>query len=60
MCPQGLLGQNERPHEMLMQLLASPGNEAVAAQCALGLALPEEGLPATVAAELRQLKLQER
>ncbi|XP_039076689.1 exonuclease mut-7 homolog isoform X2 [Hyaena hyaena] len=57
---QGLLGQNERPQEMLLQLLASPGNEAVAAQCALGLALPEEGLPATVAAELRQLKLQER
>uniref|UniRef100_A0A673V7Z1 Exonuclease 3'-5' domain containing 3 n=1 Tax=Suricata suricatta TaxID=37032 RepID=A0A673V7Z1_SURSU len=57
---QGLLGQHERPQEMLLQLLASPGNEATAAQCALGLALPEEGLPARVVAEVRRLKLQER
>lgn len=58
--PQGLVGREEWPQEMVVQLLASPGNEAVAAQCALGLSVPEEQLPATVAAELRRLELQER
>ncbi|XP_045326044.1 exonuclease mut-7 homolog isoform X2 [Leopardus geoffroyi] len=57
---QGLVGREERPREMVLQLLASPDNEAVAAQCALGLSVPEEQLPATVAAELRRLQLQER
>ncbi|XP_042819500.1 exonuclease mut-7 homolog isoform X1 [Panthera tigris] len=57
---QGLVGREEWPQEMVVQLLASPGNEAVAAQCALGLSVPEEQLPATVAAELRRLELQER
>ncbi|XP_053060270.1 exonuclease mut-7 homolog isoform X1 [Acinonyx jubatus] len=57
---QGLVGREERPQEMVVRLLASPGNEAVAAQCALGLSVPEEQLPATVAAELRRLELQER
>lgn len=59
-CPQGLVGREEWPQEMVVRLLASPGNEAVAAQCALGLSVPEEQLPATVAAELRRLELQER
>ncbi|XP_040316201.1 exonuclease mut-7 homolog isoform X3 [Herpailurus yagouaroundi] len=57
---QGLVGREEWPQEMVVRLLASPGNEAVAAQCALGLSVPEEQLPATVAAELRRLELQER
>ncbi|XP_047686546.1 exonuclease mut-7 homolog isoform X5 [Prionailurus viverrinus] len=57
---QGLVGREEWPQEAVVQLLASPGNEAVAAQCALGLSVPEEQLPATVAAELRRLELQER
>lgn len=59
-CPQGLVGQDEWLREELLRLLASSDNEAMAARCALDLSLPEERLPAAVAAELRQLKLQER
>uniref|UniRef100_G1MD20 Exonuclease 3'-5' domain containing 3 n=1 Tax=Ailuropoda melanoleuca TaxID=9646 RepID=G1MD20_AILME len=57
---QGLVGEDEWLREELLRLLASSDNEAMAARCALDLSLPEERLPAAVAAELRQLKLQER
>ncbi|XP_028353161.1 exonuclease mut-7 homolog [Physeter macrocephalus] len=57
---QGLVGQDQWLQEQLLQLLASHDDAAVVAQCALDLLLPEERLPASVAAELRQLRIQER
>ncbi|XP_065784065.1 exonuclease mut-7 homolog isoform X5 [Muntiacus reevesi] len=57
---QGLVGQDEWLQEQLLQLLASQDDVAMAAQCALDLSLPEERLPATVVAEMSQLRLQER
>lgn len=41
-------------------MLASQEDVAAVAQCALDLSLPEERLPATVVAEMSQLRLQER
>ena len=58
--PQGLVGQDQGLQEQLLQLLASHDDAALVAQCALDLLLPEERLPASVAAELRQLRIQER
>ncbi|KAB0364005.1 hypothetical protein FD754_008161, partial [Muntiacus muntjak] len=58
--PQGLVGQDEWLQEQLLQLLASQDDVAMVAQCALDLSLPEERLPATVVAEMSQLRLQER
>ncbi|XP_070312622.1 exonuclease mut-7 homolog isoform X8 [Odocoileus virginianus] len=57
---QGLVGQDEWLREQLLQLLASQDDVATVAQCALDLLLPEERLPATVVAEMSQLRLQER
>ncbi|XP_067598613.1 exonuclease mut-7 homolog isoform X7 [Pseudorca crassidens] len=57
---QGLVGQDQWLQEQLLQLLTSHDNTALVAQCALDLLLPEERLPASVAAELRQLRIQER
>ncbi|XP_061055526.1 exonuclease mut-7 homolog isoform X12 [Eubalaena glacialis] len=57
---QGLVGQDQGLQEQLLQLLASHDDAALVAQCALDLLLPEERLPASVAAELRQLRIQER
>uniref|UniRef100_A0A8C6DGV6 Exonuclease 3'-5' domain containing 3 n=1 Tax=Moschus moschiferus TaxID=68415 RepID=A0A8C6DGV6_MOSMO len=57
---QGLVGQDEWLQEQLLQLLASQDDVAMVAQCALDLSLPEERLPATVVAEMSQLRLQER
>ncbi|XP_059782120.1 exonuclease mut-7 homolog isoform X1 [Balaenoptera ricei] len=57
---QGLVGQDQGLQEQLLQLLASHNDAALVAQCALDLLLPEERLPASVAAELRQLRIQER
>ncbi|XP_044782513.1 exonuclease mut-7 homolog isoform X6 [Bubalus bubalis] len=57
---QGLLGQDERLQEQLLQLLASQEDVAMVAQCALDLSLPAERLPATVVAEMSQLMLQEK
>uniref|UniRef100_A0A8C9BL32 Exonuclease 3'-5' domain containing 3 n=1 Tax=Phocoena sinus TaxID=42100 RepID=A0A8C9BL32_PHOSS len=57
---QGLVGQDQWLQEQLLQLLASHDDAALVAQCALDLLLPEERLPASVAAELRQLRIQER
>ncbi|XP_022433763.1 exonuclease mut-7 homolog isoform X3 [Delphinapterus leucas] len=57
---QGLAGQDQWLQEQLLQLLASHDDAALVAQCALDLLLPEERLPASVAAELRQLRIQER
>ncbi|TEA29740.1 hypothetical protein DBR06_SOUSAS510354, partial [Sousa chinensis] len=57
---QGLVGQDQWLQEQLLQLLTSHDNTALVAQCALDLVLPEERLPASVAAELRQLRIQER
>ncbi|XP_055257236.1 exonuclease mut-7 homolog isoform X3 [Moschus berezovskii] len=57
---QGLVGQDEWLQEQLLQLLASQDDVAMVAQCALDLSLPEEQLPATVVAEMSQLRLQER
>ncbi|KAM9721108.1 exonuclease mut-7 homolog isoform 4-T7 [Dama dama] len=56
---QGLVAQDEWLQEQLLQLLASQDDVAMAAQCALDLSLPEERLPATVVAEMSQLRLQE-
>lgn len=58
--PQDLVGQNEWLQEQLLKLLTSHSDTATAAQCALDLSLPEARLPATVAAELSRLRLQER
>lgn len=58
--PQALVGQDEQLQDELRWWLASPDNQAVAAQCALDLSLPETQLPASVATELRRLKLQGR
>lgn len=58
--PQGLVGQDECLQEQLLQLLASLEDVAMVAQCALDLSLPVERLPATVVAEMSQLRLQER
>ncbi|TKC51670.1 hypothetical protein EI555_013240, partial [Monodon monoceros] len=58
--PQSLAGQDQWLQEQLLQLLASHDDAALVAQCALDLLLPEERLPASVAAELRQLRIQER
>lgn len=58
--PQALVGQDERLQDEQRQWLASPDNQAVAAQCALDLSLPEAQLPASVATELRRLELQGR
>ncbi|XP_029057370.1 exonuclease mut-7 homolog isoform X2 [Monodon monoceros] len=57
---QSLAGQDQWLQEQLLQLLASHDDAALVAQCALDLLLPEERLPASVAAELRQLRIQER
>nr|XP_037842982.1 exonuclease mut-7 homolog isoform X4 [Chlorocebus sabaeus] len=57
---QGLVGQNPWLQEQLSQLLVSHGDPVTAARCAMGLSLPEERLPAAVAVELRQLRLQGR
>nr|XP_025117905.1 exonuclease mut-7 homolog isoform X7 [Bubalus bubalis] len=57
---QGLLGQDERLQDQLLQLLASQEDVAMVAQCALDLSLPAERLPATVVAEMSQLMLQEK
>lgn len=57
---QALVGQDEQLQDELRWWLASPDNQAVAAQCALDLSLPETQLPASVATELRRLKLQGR
>lgn len=57
---QGLVGQDECLQEQLLQLLASLEDVAMVAQCALDLSLPVERLPATVVAEMSQLRLQER
>ncbi|KAM8803462.1 LOW QUALITY PROTEIN: exonuclease mut-7 homolog [Rhynchonycteris naso] len=57
---RGLLGPNEWLQEQLLRLLASHGDVATVAQCALDLLLPEERLPASVAVELGRLRLQER
>nr|XP_030694027.1 exonuclease mut-7 homolog isoform X17 [Globicephala melas] len=57
---EGLVGQDQWLQEQLLQLLTSHDNTALVAQCALDLLLPEERLPASVAAELRQLRIQER
>ncbi|XP_070106547.1 exonuclease mut-7 homolog isoform X1 [Equus caballus] len=57
---QDLVGQNEWLQEQLLKLLTSHSDTATAAQCALDLSLPEARLPATVAAELSRLRLQER
>ncbi|XP_040081584.1 exonuclease mut-7 homolog [Oryx dammah] len=57
---QGLVGQDECLQQKLLQLLASQEDVAAVAQCALDLSLPEEQLPATVVAEMSQLRLQER
>ncbi|XP_057577092.1 exonuclease mut-7 homolog isoform X1 [Hippopotamus amphibius kiboko] len=57
---QGLVGQDAWLQEQLLQLLASQDDVAMVAQCALDLSLPQERLPATVAAELDRLRLQER
>ncbi|XP_059957728.1 exonuclease mut-7 homolog isoform X2 [Mesoplodon densirostris] len=57
---QGLVGQDQWLQEQLLQLLASHDDAALVAQCALDLLLPEERFPASVAAELRQLRIQER
>ncbi|XP_036710633.1 exonuclease mut-7 homolog isoform X5 [Balaenoptera musculus] len=54
---QGLVGQDQGLQE---QLLASHDDAAPAAPPALGLLLPEQRLPASVAAELRQLRVPER
>lgn len=54
------MGPSEWLQEQLLQLLASHSNVATFARCALDLSLPEERLPATVAAELSRLRLQER
>ncbi|XP_070374389.1 exonuclease mut-7 homolog isoform X6 [Equus asinus] len=56
---QDLVGQNEWLQEQLLKLLTSHSDTATAAQCALDLSLPEARLPATVAAELSRLRLQE-
>lgn len=58
--PQGLVGQDEGLQGQLLRLLASQEDVAAVAQCALDLSLPEERLPATVVAEMSQLRLQER
>ncbi|XP_073076830.1 exonuclease mut-7 homolog isoform X3 [Manis javanica] len=58
-CVQGLVGQSPWLQEQLLQLLASHGDTATATHCALDLFLPEGRLPATVAAELSCLRLQE-
>ena len=58
--PQGLVGQDECLQEQLLQLLASLEDVAMVVQCALDLSLPVERLPATVVAEMSQLRLQER
>ena len=58
--PQGLVGQDERLQDQLLQLLASQEDVAMVAQCALDLSLPAERLPATVVAEMSQLMLQEK
>ncbi|XP_066222671.1 exonuclease mut-7 homolog isoform X2 [Saccopteryx leptura] len=57
---RGLLGPSEWLQGQLLQLLASHGDAATVAQCARDLLLPEERLPASVAAELGRLRLQER
>ncbi|XDA73375.1 hypothetical protein R6Z07M_003585 [Ovis aries] len=57
---QGLVGQDECLQGQLLRLLASQEDVAAVAQCALDLSLPEERLPATVVAEMSQLRLQER
>lgn len=56
-CPQGLAGPSPWLQE---QLLASQGDVALAARCARDLSLPEDQLPASVATELRRLRLQDR
>ncbi|XP_007945268.1 exonuclease mut-7 homolog [Orycteropus afer afer] len=57
---QGLVGQNEWLQDQLLQLLTSHGDAAMAARCVRDLSLPEGRLPASVAAELTTLRLQER
>ncbi|KAI4547656.1 hypothetical protein MG293_004211 [Ovis ammon polii] len=57
---EGLVGQDECLQGQLLRLLASQEDVAAVAQCALDLSLPEERLPATVVAEMSQLRLQER
>ncbi|XP_057355268.1 exonuclease mut-7 homolog isoform X2 [Manis pentadactyla] len=58
-CVQGLVGQSPWLQEQLVQLLASHGDMATAVHCAPDLSLPKGRLPATVAAELSCLRLQE-
>ncbi|XP_032117587.1 exonuclease mut-7 homolog isoform X7 [Sapajus apella] len=57
---QGLVGHSPWLQEQLSQLLTSLGDPGTAARCALNLLLPEDQLPATVAAELSRLQLQGR
>ncbi|XP_048202818.1 LOW QUALITY PROTEIN: exonuclease mut-7 homolog [Perognathus longimembris pacificus] len=57
---QGLVGQSSWLQESLLRLVASHSNAATAYQCALDLSLPEERLPAFVAAKVHQLKLRGR
>lgn len=54
------MGSNEWLQGRLLRLLTSRTDVATVAQCALDLSLPEEWLPATVATELRRLRLQGR
>ncbi|XP_036117554.1 exonuclease mut-7 homolog [Molossus molossus] len=54
---RGLVGPSPWLQE---QLLASQADVAMAARCAQDLSLPEDQLPASVATELRRLRLQER
>ncbi|XP_074250523.1 exonuclease mut-7 homolog isoform X3 [Saimiri boliviensis] len=57
---QGLVGQSPWLQEQLSQLLASLRDPGTATQCTPNPLLPEDQLPATVAAELGQLQLQGR
>ncbi|XP_017360957.1 exonuclease mut-7 homolog isoform X4 [Cebus imitator] len=57
---QGLVGHSPWLQEQLSQLLTSLSDPGTAARCALNLLLPEDQLPATVAAELGRLRLQGR
>nr|XP_039317342.1 exonuclease mut-7 homolog isoform X2 [Saimiri boliviensis boliviensis] len=57
---EGLVGQSPWLQEQLSQLLASLRDPGTATQCTPNPLLPEDQLPATVAAELGQLQLQGR
>ncbi|KAM4877087.1 exonuclease mut-7 homolog isoform 2-T2 [Thomomys bottae] len=57
---QDLVGQSPWLQERLVRLLTSHCSAAMASQCALDLSLPEEQLPAAIAARVHQLKLQGR